>query len=398
MAGPLPIGEKWPENNRLEPQLIKDASFHAYVHVPFCTVRCGYCDFNTYTQQEMPAVSLSTFHIPLIEEIELSYEVLTNSSLPQPPLSSVFFGGGTPSLFSAKQTNEILTALFERFRKTIDCEVTLEANPESTSPQLLEELRTAGVNRISFGVQSFDEKVLKVLDRQHKPQSVAPNVFYAKELGFSVSIDLIFGAPYEDLDSWKRTVERALELGTSHISAYSLIIEDGTKLARQIKRGDMPAVDEDLNAEKYELAATAFHEAGLDWYEVSNFGVEARHNLAYWQSQNWWGYGPGAHSHISGNRFWNLKHPARYAEQLKSGSAAAGLERLTQRQMLEEQLMLGLRTKYGVERELFAKLGVDSARVAEQIGHGNLTLLGDRVVSTERGRLLIDRLVVDFLQ
>lgn len=398
MAGPLPLGEKWPENNQLEPQLFRDSSFHAYVHVPFCTVRCGYCDFNTYTQQEMPAVSLSTFHVPLIEEIRLSYEVLANSSLPQAPLSSVFFGGGTPSLFSAEQTAQILHELFEKFGRTEDCEITLEANPESTSPELLENLRSAGVNRISFGVQSFDEQVLKVLDRQHNPYSVSPIVLKAKELGFTTSVDLIYGAPFEDMDSWKRTVEKALELGTSHISSYSLIVEEGTKLARQIKRGDLPEVDEDLNAEKYELAAKAFGEAGLGWYEVSNFGVEAKHNLAYWQSQNWWGYGPGAHSHISGNRFWNLKHPARYAEQLKNGPAAAGIEKLTERQMLEEQLMLGLRTKYGVERALLAKLGVDSARVAEQIGQGNLTLVGDRVVSTDRGRLLIDRLVVDFLQ
>lgn len=398
MAGPLPLGEKWPENNQLEPQLFRDSSFHAYVHVPFCTVRCGYCDFNTYTQQEMPAVSLSTFHVPLIEEIRLSYEVLANSSLPQTPLSSVFFGGGTPSLFSAEQIAQILHELFEKFGRTEDCETTLEANPESTSPELLENLRIAGVNRISFGVQSFDEQVLKVLDRQHNPYSVSPIVLKAKELGFTTSVDLIYGAPFEDMDSWKRTVEKALELGTSHISSYSLIVEEGTKLARQIKRGDLPEVDEDLNAEKYELAAKAFGEAGLGWYEVSNFGVEAKHNLAYWQSQNWWGYGPGAHSHISGNRFWNLKHPARYAEQLKNGPAAAGIEKLTERQMLEEQLMLGLRTKYGVERALLAKLGVDSARVAEQIGQGNLTLVGDRVVSTDRGRLLIDRLVVDFLQ
>jgi putative oxygen-independent coproporphyrinogen III oxidase len=398
VAGPLPVGEKWPQSNRLEPQVKRDSSFHAYVHVPFCTVRCGYCDFNTYTQQEMPAVSLSTFHSPIIQEIEFSKKVLSESELPQPALNSVFFGGGTPSLFSSRQTSEILDALFGAFGRQNNCEITLEANPESTSFQLLEELRDAGVNRISFGVQSFDERVLQVLDRQHDPATVPNLISEAKRLGFSTSIDLIYGSPHEDLESWKRTVALSVALGTEHISAYSLIVEDGTKLARQIKQGELPNVDEDLNAEKYEYATEAFSQAGLEWYEVSNFGVEAKHNLAYWQSQNWWGYGPGAHSHISGNRFWNLKHPAKYSQQLAHGSAAAGIERLTKRQMLEEQLMLGLRTKYGIERELLSRLKIDPARVARQIALGNLTVAKDRVLPTKPGRLLIDRLVVDFLQ
>lgn len=397
MAGPLPIGEKWPESNRLEPQVSREASFHAYVHVPFCTVRCGYCDFNTYTQQEMPAVSLKTFHEPLLQEIEFSKQVLHQSSLPQPELSSVFFGGGTPSLFSAKQISFILASLFSSFGRAENCEITLEANPESTDPELLLALWSSGVNRISFGVQSFDESVLKTLDRVHDPNSVPEIVATAIDIGFSTSIDLIYGTPNESLDSWKQSVERGLSLKTAHISSYSLIVEAGTKLARQIKRGELPDTDEDLNAEKYEFASKAFADAGLDWYEVSNFGLEAKHNLAYWQSQNWWGYGPGAHSHINGNRFWNLKHPGRYAEQLNSGSAAAGLERLTSRQMLEEQLMLGLRTRYGVERSLLSNLGVEPTKVAQQIGLGNLKLLGDRVIPTDAGRLLVDRLVIDFL-
>jgi oxygen-independent coproporphyrinogen-3 oxidase len=208
----------------------------------------------------------------------------------------------------------------------------------------------------------------------------------AKELGFKVSIDLIYGSPLESMSSWEQTVQHALELETNHISSYSLIVEEGTKLARLIAKGDLPQTNEDLNAEKYEYAADQFEAAGLDWYEVSNFGEIARHNLAYW------------HSHIRGNRFWNTKHPARYVEQLGSGSPAAGIENLSSRQMLEEELMLGLRTKFGVERSLLSELQISAEKVASQIAAGTLSLQGSRVVPTRSGRLLIDRLVVDFLQ
>lgn len=398
MAGPLPIGEKWPQTNLLRPQKQPSDTFHAYVHVPFCTVRCGYCDFNTYTQQEMPGVAMADFHTALIDEIKFSKQVLTQSELDQPQLSSIFFGGGTPSLFSAEQVRLILQQLRSEFGLTADCEVTLEANPESTTKHLLEGLREAGVNRISVGVQSYDQQVLEVLDRQHNAQLIEQAVKSAKELGFSTSVDLIFGAPGETLQSWKETVERALELETDHVSAYSLIVEEGTKLARRISKGELAAVDEDLNADKYSWAAEMFQQAGLEWYEISNFGKVAKHNLAYWQSKNWWGFGPGAHSHIDGNRFWNQKHPARYQQALAEGSPAAGIEKLSQRQQLEEELMLGLRTKFGISRALPKQLAIDPEKIARQIAAGTLSLVGERIVPTESGRLLIDRLVVDFLQ
>ncbi len=398
MAGPLPIGEKWPEDNVLRSQRVLSDTFHAYVHIPFCTVRCGYCDFNTYTQQEMPGVALTDFHIPLIKEIEFSRKVLDRSNSSQPPLSSIFFGGGTPSLFSPGQIQAILHQLEQSFGLAADCEITLEANPESTSPQQLEGLREAGVNRVSIGVQSFDDGVLSVLDRQHNKELVSSAVEAAKSLEFRTSIDLIFGAPGESLESWKKTVQQALELQTDHISAYSLIVEPGTKLARQISRGEIAEVNEDLNADKYEWAADQFEDHGLQWYEVSNFGEVAQHNLAYWQSRNWWGFGPGAHSHIDGNRFWNQKHPARYQQSLTAGSPAAGIEKLSERQQLEEEIMLGLRTKYGVSRDLPAKLGVDPVKIAQQISAGTLTMEQDRLLPTKAGRLLVDRLVVDFLQ
>jgi oxygen-independent coproporphyrinogen-3 oxidase len=341
---------------------------------------------------------MQQFHLPLLKEIEFSKEVLSESGIVPRKISSNFFGGGTPSLFATEQISSILLALSENFGLESDCEITLEANPESASDEFLNGIRQAGVNRISVGVQSFDEEVLKVLDRQHSSENVRRVVSKAKELGFKVSIDLIYGSPLESMSSWEQTVQHALELETNHISSYSLIVEEGTKLARLIAKGNLPQTNEDLNAEKYEYAADQFEAAGLNWYEVSNFGEIARHNLAYWQSQDWWGYGPGAHSHISGNRFWNTKHPARYVEQLGSGSPAAGIENLSSRQMLEEELMLGLRTKFGVERSLLSELQISAEKVASQIAAGTLSLQGSRVVPTRSGRLLIDRLVVDFLQ
>ena len=233
MPSALPVGAPWPKDNRLE----RDSgqrSFHAYVHVPFCEVRCGYCDFNTYTAKELGGVSQSSFHEQLIKEIDFSKEVLGE----MPKLSSVFIGGGTPSLFSAEQVGQIIDGLSNTFGLEVNCELTLEANPESTSEKYLEEIWQAGINRLSMGVQSFDKAVLATLDRQHNPERVAPLVQAAKGLGLSVSVDLIYGTPGETVDSWTHTLSEALALETDHISAYSLIVEPGTKLARQMAAGE----------------------------------------------------------------------------------------------------------------------------------------------------------------
>ena len=212
-----------------------------------------------------------------------------------------------------------------------------------------------------------------------------------------MSIDLIYGAPGESLESWKSTLLSALELGTDHISAYSLIVEPGTKLERKIRKGEVPATDEDLNAAKYELATEMMASAGLSWYEVSNWGKPSRHNSAYWASQDWWGYGPGAHSHLAGNRFWNQKHPASYQSALNEGLAVAGREELTSTQRLEEELMLGLRTISGVPRTLVRELDIEPSRIAKAIAQGYLDLVDDRLVVSIKGRLVVDRLVLDFL-
>lgn len=394
--GALPEGSPWPESNRLISYRQPD-SFHAYVHIPFCEVRCGYCDFNTYTQSELGEVKRSEFHQPLIREIEFARGVLDDSEISVPSLSSVFFGGGTPSLFEAEQIAAVLEKLRVSFGLDSAAEITLEANPESTNRSLLEALRSAGVNRISFGAQSFDPLVLKVLDRTHRPELLQPLIEIAKSLGFRTSVDLIYGAPGESLDSWRRTLESAIALGTEHISAYSLIVEDGTKLAAQIKRGELGQTDEDLNAAKHQMASELLEAAGLEWYEVSNWGQPSIHNMAYWQSKNWWGFGPGAHSHINGNRFWNRKHPLAYQQALAGGSPAQGFETIDAETHLIESVMLGLRTKAGLHRSVLSDLRVSTQKVAGYIADGLLTLQAERVKVTERGRLLVDGIAVDLV-
>lgn len=397
MSGPLPLGIPWPKDSVLELDSQSD-SFHAYIHIPFCTARCGYCDFNTYISSELGSTKRETFHEPLIQEIRLSQKILDGSGFIPKKLSSVFFGGGTPSLFTAVQVTEIFLELEGIFGLSENCEVTLEANPESATTELLAGLRQAGINRLSFGVQSFDPAVLKVLDREHDPSSVAQIVQTAKDMGFKTSVDLIYGAPGESLESFQASLNEALDLGTEHLSAYSLIIEPGTKLARQIAKGVYQPVDEDLNAQKFELASKLIGEAGLLWYEVANWGQPSVHNLAYWQSKDWWGYGPGAHSHIAGNRFWNLKHPDAYAKAVLSNSQVAGMEVLTRTQKLEESLMLELRTVFGVSNQVLQELKVSPMLISEQLASGSVELIpGGRIRATEAGRLFVDRIVLDFL-
>jgi len=395
-VGALPEGMPWPSSNRLVSHRQSD-TFHAYVHIPFCEVRCGYCDFNTYTQSELGDVRRSEFHLPLIREMEFARQVIDNSGISLPKLSSVFFGGGTPSLMAANQIASLMQSLGQQFGIESDAEVTLEANPESTSPELLESLRAAGVNRISFGAQSFDVDVLKVLDRTHRPELLSPLVRAAKELGFRTSVDLIYGAPGEMLESWRMTLQQALELGTEHISAYSLIVEDGTKLAAQIRRGEFATPDEDLNAAKHEIASELFSRAGLEWYEISNWGEPSTHNIAYWQSKNWWGFGPGAHSHIDGNRFWNRKHPLAYQQSLDGGSPVQGFEEIDAQTHLIESVMLRLRTRFGLPRSSFSELGIPADKVASYLAEGLLTMNADVVTVTAKGRLLVDGIALDLV-
>ena len=405
MAGQLPIGDPAPEDGLLPRSSIEqmhERSMHAYVHIPFCKIRCGYCDFNTYTASELPGASQAEYSKVLISEIDFSRRVLVDSGLQQRPLSTVFFGGGTPTQLPAGELVKILSTLRNNFGISSNAEITTEANPDTVSKAYLEELTAGGFNRISLGMQSADSAVLKTLDRSHDPKNVITAVKAAHELGLDTSIDLIYGAPGESIEQWRKSLKAAIDLGTGHISAYSLIVEPGTKLARQIASGELPEVDEDEQADKYELADQMLAEAGFSWYEVSNWSktpaARSAHNLAYWQSQDWWGYGPGAHSHIGGTRWWNVKHPSLYAEKLaKFISPAAGRETLDNSTRLEERVLLEIRISDGLKIET-AKLvnqnavAIIAKFISEDLVDAKIALAG-RLVLTLKGRLLADALV-----
>ncbi|WP_024368068.1 coproporphyrinogen-III oxidase family protein, partial [Arthrobacter sp. TB 26] len=243
-----------------------------YVHIPFCAVRCGYCDFNTYTATELGGgASQDAYAGTAIAEVGFAAAVLTDSGLPARPLSTVFFGGGTPTLLPAGDLARILTTAIGAWGLEPGAEVTTEANPDSVTPGSLQLLADAGFTRVSFGMQSAVPHVLKVLDRTHTPSRVPQAVQWAREAGLDVSLDLIYGTPGESLADWRYSLETALSYRPDHISAYALIVEEGTKLAAQIRRGEVPGIDDDDHAAKYELADELISAAGLSWYEVSNW-------------------------------------------------------------------------------------------------------------------------------
>jgi oxygen-independent coproporphyrinogen-3 oxidase len=275
----------------------------------------------------------------------------------------------------------------------------MEANPDTVTDELVAGLVDAGVTRLSIGMQSAVPRILGILDRTHNPESVAVAVAAAKRAGLQTSVDLIYGSPTESLDEWCESLEAAIALNTDHISAYALIVEEGTALERRIRRGELPNIDDDAHADAYELADELLSAVGFDWYEVSNWsrGVESRsrHNLAYWTDADWWGYGPGAHSHIAGTRWWNAKHPAAYAERIAAG-ISPGLEReiLTEAQRHDEIVLLGSRLRDGLPLD---RLTTDertrvAGLIADELVDGHAALNGTLVL-TRQGRLLADLVV-----
>ena len=409
-AGPvpsvLPLGDPAPADGLLPAQAGEGAdqrAFGLYVHIPFCAVRCGYCDFNTYTATELGGgASQDAYAATAIAEVEFAAAALKVSGLPDRPLSTVFFGGGTPTLLPAEDLARILTAAIDAWGLQPGAEVTTEANPDSVTPASLQLLADAGFTRVSFGMQSAVPHVLKVLDRTHTPSRVPEVVQWARNAGLSVSLDLIYGTPGESLEDWRYSLETALSYAPDHISAYALIVEDGTKLAAQIRRGEVPEIDDDDHAAKYELADELISAAGLNWYEVSNWSrtpeQACRHNLAYWRGDDWWGIGPGAHSHVGGVRWWNVKHPTAYANRLGAGaSPAAGRETLDSETRNVERVMLEARLNSGLDIPSLGGLG-DTGRhaVAGLIADGLVdpaAAFKGRLILTLKGRLLADAVV-----
>ncbi len=403
MPGALPLGDPAPTDGLLPPQAAIGSSerrFGLYVHIPFCAVRCGYCDFNTYTATELGGgASQDQYASTARGEIALAQTVLARSGVQPRTLDTVFFGGGTPTLLDTDDLTSVLAAAIDTWGLTPGAEVTTEANPDSVTPESLMALAAAGFTRVSFGMQSVQPHVLKVLDRTHSPERVPQAVQWARDAGLAVSLDLIYGTPGESLGDWESSLDAALGYAPDHVSAYALIIEDGTKLAAQIRRGEVPEVDDDDHAEKYLLAEEKLQAAGMQWYEVSNWATSTtqrcRHNLAYWRGDDWWGVGPGAHSHVGGVRWWNVKHPSAYASRLAAGlSPAAGRETLDENTRTVEDVMLRTRLVEGiaVNRLSPSARKVIPQLIADELVDGGSAIRGTLVL-TLRGRLLADAVV-----
>ncbi|MFZ5848402.1 MAG: radical SAM family heme chaperone HemW [Actinomycetota bacterium] len=401
MPSALPDGDPAPLDGALPESALASAGtrpFGFYVHVPFCSVRCGYCDFNTYTASELGGgVSRSSYADSAIEEIRLARKVLGAAEL---PVHTVFFGGGTPTLLPSRDLARIVAVIDEEFGLVPGAEVTTESNPDSVAPADLAVLRQGGINRISYGMQSAVPHVLEVLDRTHDPARVPQVVSWAREAGFDeVSLDLIYGTPGESLADWEASLDSALGCAPDHLSAYALIVEEGTALARRIRRGEVPMPDDDDLADKYLAAEERLTAAGLGWYEVSNWSTSpatrCRHNELYWTGADWWGVGPGAHSHVGGVRWWNVKHPAAYADRIGSGASPAhGRETLDEETRRVERVLLEIRLRDGLAIDVLDEAG--RRALPAQVEDGLVepgALAQGRVVLTLRGRLLADAVV-----
>ncbi|WP_278813725.1 radical SAM family heme chaperone HemW [Bifidobacterium pullorum] len=409
--------------------------FEVYIHVPFCLRRCGYCDFNTYTASDLGGgASRGNYAAMTIREMRLVRDWQERHGIAEPPASTVFFGGGTPTILPADDLIAILNAIRELWGVEDGAEITTEANPDTVDAATIRALADGGFTRVSFGMQSAVPHVLRTLDRTHTPANVEAGVRAAGAAGLRSSVDLIYGAPGEGLEDWRTSVRTAIDLGVNHISAYALTVEPTTKMGRQIAAGVLPKPDDDDEAAKYEIADELFSAAGLQWYEISNWarpGYESRHNLGYWRNVDWAGIGPGAHSHYNrvepascrsesersarphgsspqdcdahgAIRSWDLAHPRLWSERVNAGQVPwAGSESITPMEALEETIMLGLRLREGLDlTALKTSLDVGGAAssdidagVAELEREGLVERRGSRLIPTLRGRLLNDAVI-----
>jgi putative oxygen-independent coproporphyrinogen III oxidase len=402
MPGPLPDGEPVPSDGSLPDSALRDVGargFGVYVHVPFCASRCGYCDFNTYTASELGGGdSREGYADAVLAELKLA------ASVTGAPVDTVFVGGGTPTLLDPADLGRILEGIDQTWGLAAGAEITTEANPESVTPRSLQALRKAGYTRISLGMQSAAPAVLRILDRKHTAGRAPQAAIEARGAGFDhVNLDLIYGTPGETPEDFATSLRTVIDAGVDHVSAYSLIVEDGTRMAARMRRGELPYPEDDVAADRYLAAEEALSDAGFSWYEVSNWATTAaarcRHNLLYWTGGDWWGLGPGAHSHVGGVRWWNVKHPAAYAKRVEAGlSPGLGREILTGEDRHVEDVMLRVRLRDGLPLSALDAPGLTGA--AQGLADGLLdpaAYEAGRVVLTLRGRLLADAVVRDLL-
>ena len=388
-----------------------------YVHIPFCATKCPYCDFNTYAGIE-----------PLIPSYvaSLRREIATwGNLLGHPVAKTIFFGGGTPSYLPIDETASLMDAARSSFDVAQEAEVTLEANPDDLDPSKLAALRDLGINRLSIGVQSLDDRLLGLLGRRHSASDAVGAYRMATSAGFSnVSIDLMYGLLHQTLDDWQRTLDGVLELAPPHVSMYCLTLEDGTPMKRALESGSIPEPDPDLAADMYLAAREAMGHAGYRHYEISNWarqGFESRHNMAYWRNQSYLGVGPGAHSYLGSSRFSNLRSPREYIRMLERdpgltprGNAGTlrqaiaavpvvkEVEEIDRRLEMAETLMLGLRLDDGIDVNEFkarfdvAPAGAYPGEIGEFTELGLLDTANGRLRLTARGRMLSNEVFARF--
>ncbi len=404
MPSTLPPGDPAPPDGSLPPAALAEVGvrpFSVYLHVPFCATRCGYCDFNTYTASELgPAAGAGRagYIDAAIAELELARRVLGEDA---PEVSTIFVGGGTPTLLPPEDLGRFVAAVRTRFGLSADVEITTESNPESIDAEGLRRLVDLGFTRVSFGMQSAVPYVLTVLDRVHTPGRPATAVAEAKAAGFAhTSLDVIFGTPGESLQDWETSVRAVIEAEPDHVSAYALIVEEGTRLNARIRRGELAMPDDDDAADKYELAEQQFGAAGFANYEISNWArtpaARCRHNLAYWRGDHWWGIGPGAHSHVGGVRWWNVKHPQAYATRIDSGASPAyARETLTAEDRRVERVLLELRLADGLDRSVLTTS--EQARLPDLMQRELVIERVQKLILTQPGRLLADGVIRDLL-
>jgi putative oxygen-independent coproporphyrinogen III oxidase len=404
MPAALPEGQPAASDGSLPEQALSEIArrpLGIYIHVPFCTTRCGYCDFNTYTAAELgaePGASRAGYVAAAISELELAARVLGPDA---PEISTIFVGGGTPTVLPPDDLGRLIAVVSDRFGLAKDAEVTTESNPESIDAASLYRLRELGFNRISFGMQSVMPHVLTTLDRTHSPGRPQQAIAEAKAAGFAnTSLDLIYGTPGESAADWRASLDAALAASPEHISAYALIVEEGTRLAARIRRGELPRPDDDDLADKYLIADERLVGTGYQAYEVSNWSTSSatrcRHNLGYWRSDHWWGIGPGAHSHVGGVRWWNAKHPRAYASRLADGwSPVQAREVLTREDRRVERILLELRLADGLTTSLLTS--TEGGRLADLCARGLAVVEDNKLILTRNGRLLADGVVRELL-
>ena len=357
-----------------------------YIHVPFCLTRCGYCDFNAHA-------GLDPLKGTYVRALEREADLVADEWRGE-RIISVFVGGGTPTTLEASALDGLLSHVRSRFDLDPDAEVTIEANPDTVDEPRFRELLAAGYSRVSMGAQSFDPASLEALERIHSPDAVRRAFPAARSAGYrNLSVDLIYGADGETIESWRRTLEEAISLAPEHLSAYALTIEPATPLGRKVQAGTVPPPDPDLQADMFLLACELLARAGYGHYEVSNWarpGYECRHNLGYWERRPYLGLGAGAHSYRDRRRWWNVRPPDGYISAVDAGEAPiGGDERLDPQDDYLEEVFLRMRTLEGIPGSW-----VDDERAAEFLDGGLLDRRARHLVPTERGMLLLNEIVL----